>query len=294
MRRLLLFLIGISLVVGLLCIAGLQWLESEAGRAFVRDRVVAAIGGGMAGTFEIQSIEELSLHRVRARGVTFRDPGGKPAIEVTETVVDFAPSQLWSGPYGFSRADIDGCRVHVTEDEQGKINMERTFASKKKKDEGDDDPAKKKDGREVDLRSMITSGCTLIIGGGSLPSLRMTELEGIMRVHIASDGKVGLRFDGYQGTFEKGLPTGVLKFREVAGHVDPGEAKLLHFDGKGRSEGAPVAFVLDILSKPKTRVKIDATFPELSANGLRAMAVAGFSKFSDTLEFDVHHGKRDD
>lgn len=293
MRRLLLFLIGTGLVVGLLCIAALQWIETDSGRAFVRDRVVSAIGGGMAGSFDIERIEELSLNRVHARGVTFRDPTGKPAIEVTEAVVDFELSQLWSGPYGFSRADIDGCRVHVTEDEQGKINIQRTFASKKKPDEGDDAP-KKNDGREIDLRSMITSGCTLVVGGGSLPSLRMTELEGIMRVHIASDGKVALRFEGYDGTFEKGLPTGVLKFREVAGHVEPGEAKLLHFDGKGRSEGAPVEFVLDILTKPKTRVKIDATFPELSANGLRAMAVAGFSKFSDTLEFDVHHGRQND
>ena len=289
MRRLLLVLIGTLLVLGLLCIAALKWIETEAGRAFVRDRVVAAISGGMAGSFDIESIEELSLHRVRARGVTFRDPTGKPAIEVTEAVVDFEPSQLWGGPYGFNRADIEGCRVHLSEDQQGKLNMQRTFAGKAEPEGAEDEP-KKKDRTEIDLRSMVTSGCTLIIGGGGLPSLRMTDLKGIMRVQIGSDGKVALRFDDYQGTFEKGLPTGVLRFREVAGRVDPGEPKLLHFDGKGRSEGAPVKFVLDILSKPKTRVKIDATFPELSANGLRALAVAGFSKFSDTLEFDVHHG----
>jgi hypothetical protein len=111
-----------------------------------------------------------------------------------------------------------------------------------------------------------------------------------MRVHVLRDGKVQLHFDGYRGTFDKGLPTGTLAFHDVKGWVEPGTPKLLHFDGSGRSEGSPVDFRLDILREPKKRVKIDAKFPTLTANAVRALAVEGFTSFSDTLELDVQPG----
>lgn len=288
-RRVLLYGLLAALTLGIGVVLLLTWLESEPGRAFVRDKLTSAIGGGMAGSLEIESLEEIGFHHVRARGVTFRDPDGQPAIAVQRVRVEFDPLQVFGDVYGFERADIDGCHVRVHEGEDRKVNMDKLFASNKpeKKEPSEEE---KKSEKEIDLRGMSTSACTLEIGGGSLPGLRMKELRGVMRVRVRGDGKVELRFDDYRGTFDKGLPTGTLAFREVKGWVEPGQPKLLHFDGTGRSEGAPVDFTLDIVREPKKRVKIDAKFPTLSANAIRALAVAGFTSFSDTLELNVEPG----
>ncbi len=288
-RRVLLYALLSALVVGLGAVLLLAWLESARGREFLRARLASAISGSMAGTMEVAALEEVGFRKVRARGVTFRDPDGQPAIEVDRVVVTYDPLQIFGSRYGFERADIDGCHVRVHEGKDGEVNMDKLFASKtpKKKEPGTEE---QKEESEIDLRGMNTSGCTLDIGGGSLPGLRMKDLTGIMRVRVLPDGKAKLAFDDYRGTFEKGLPTGTLVFREVRGWVEPGMPKLLHFDGAGRSEGSPVTYTLDILREPKKRVKIDAKFPTLSANALRTLAVAGFAAFSDTLDIDVHPG----
>ena len=43
-----------------------------------------------------------------------------------------------------------------------------------------------------------------VIGGGSLPDLRMESLHGIMRIQALPDDSVTLRFDEYRGNFVKG------------------------------------------------------------------------------------------
>jgi len=281
------------LIVGaaaLLALGALLW--TEWGLARVAGWVAAGVSSGIAGTLEIAHIDELTLTQVRARGVTISDPDGRPAIEAERAIIEFSPRAFLAGRMGWERARIDGCRVRLTEREKGgKLNMEETFRSpepKKPKEEGDKE---KEEGSDLDLREMATSRCVLLIEGGSLPKLRLVDLEGVMRVHVLPSGDVELRFDGYSGTIEDGLPTGVLAFRDVQGEVTPAAKRLLHFDGGGRSEGEKVEFKLDIFTKPEKKVKIGAVFPELSGPSLRAFAIGVWSRFSSSLELDVRHGR---
>jgi hypothetical protein len=111
-------------------------------------------------------------------------------------------------------------------------------------------------------------------------------------VHVAPDGTTDIRFDDYRGFFEQGLPHGQLKFHAVKGHVQTGHKRLLRFEGKGLFEEAAVSFELDIFTEPKKRVKIDAYFPELSAEVLSTMGVGLWSKLSGSaLEIHVRYGK---
>jgi len=280
---------GLVVLVSVL-LAMLLW--SPWGASLVRAQLNAAITQGIAGELAVTHIESLSLSRVVAHGVTIRAPDGKPAIVAERASIDFDLMQLWSGKYGWTRAEIEGCTVHVSEDAQGKINMEETFKSPPKPGEPPKSEAEKDEpGSEVDLRTMVTSGCLLLIGGGSLPELRLRDLEGIMRVHVLPSGDVELRFDEYRGIIDKGLPTGVLAFEQVSGVVQTGTKRLLHFDGSGESKGAPVEFKLEIDTEPETRVKIDARFETLSRGSLRAMGVSAFSMFSPTLDLTVSHGQ---
>jgi hypothetical protein len=298
MRRLILIVLSLCITGFLLAITVTTLLASEPGRAWVRDKINESITSGIAGRLEVAEIEQISLSRVRARGVKIFAPDGKPAIEADRAKLDFSIREMLSGRYGWSRAEVEGCLVHVTEDDQGKINMEETFKGRPKpgesaaaKEKESDKKSKEESGSDIDMRSMVTSGCTLVIGGGSLPKLRMVDLKGIMRVHVLPSGSTELRFDEYSGTFEEGLPTGVLVFRDVAGEVKTGLDRLLHFDGRGKSEGEAVSFALDIFLKPKKRVVIEARFPELTMASISALGVAAFSKFSPTLDMKVHHGK---
>lgn len=248
------------------------------------------ISSGIMGTLEVARIERLQWGRVEAYDVTIRAPDGKPAIEAKHAIIDFDPLQVFGNRVGWSRAEIEHCLVHVTENDQGDINMEKVFEKRrdpsKPKDEGEQ---KSGEGSDLDLRSMVTSDCTLIISGGELPTLKMKDLAGIMRVHVPPSGDCELRFDNYSGTFTDGLPTGELVFRDVVGAVMTSQDNLLHFDGQGRTKGSEVAFKLKISTKPK-QVRIDAKFPEVSFASISTRAVSLWSKLSPTLELNVSQG----
>ena len=168
--------------------------------------------------------------------------------------------------------------------------MEETFRARKTGGESSSKSQPSKEGA-LDLRTMVTSGMTLVIGGGSLPDLRMENIHGIMRITTHRDDSVTLRFDDYRGDFVKGLPTGRLDFEDVKGQVLTDKKRLLRFEGRGKSEGEPVAFTLDIHTEPKTMVEIDARFPRLSAESLATLGFAGYTKFVKGLDLDVQPGR---
>jgi hypothetical protein len=279
-------IVGVA-IIALVFVAGCFLMFTGNGRALAARGICDAINGGIAGKLEIGHISELGLGALRAHDVVIRAPDGQPAIEVAETRIDYDLWGMVTGTQGWDRAEIDDCRVHVTEDKRGKVNMEETFKSRTGDKPKEPKEPKDESGSAVDLRTMVTSRCFLYIGGGSLPPLELVDLFGIMRVYVAPDGKTDLRFDDYRGRIVKGLPTGVLDFEAVTGKVQTQQKQLLEFVGKGKSEGADVAFNLAIATEPKKRVKIDAKFPELSAGAARAMFVSAYSSFSSTIEMNV-------
>lgn len=294
MRRLLLVLVVLGIVAFLAATAGASVLGTAWGRDWVRERISRAISSGIMGRLEIESIDALSLSSLRARGVRIYAPNGEPAIEVERVKLDFELRDFYEGRYGWRRAEVEGCRVQVLEDARGEINMEQTFKGRPDPKKASSEGEKGQEQGKIELQNMVTSGCTLLIAGGDLPRLRMTDLRGIMRIEVLPDGPTQLRFDDYRGSFVEGLPTGELLFREVTGHVHTDQKQLLAFQGRGKSQGEPVSFTLAIDTKPKKRVKIDAVFPELTKASLRALAVEGFSAFSKTLELNIRHGGKDD
>jgi hypothetical protein len=289
-------LLGLALITTLLggALAILLW--TSWGRAHVCKRIASAITQEIAGRLEVDRFEELSLGHVRARGIRIFAPDGKLAIGADTATITFDLRDYLAGDYGWERAEITNGKVYVTEDERGKINMEETFRGRERRSEPKRVPTERSENAEseLDLRSMVTSNALLVISGGSLPRMRLTNLYGIMRVHVRRDGSVELRFDEFRGFFARGLPTGTLKFHDVAGQVVPSHDKLLHFDGRGTTQGAAVAFGLDIFTEPKKRVEIDARFPELTPAAAPTLGVATWSKLSPSLDVEVEFGNASD
>jgi hypothetical protein len=274
-----------------LAIAGLAayvLLCTAWGRARLCARLNQAVSRQMAGSLQVEEIEAIDLPHVTGRGVKLVAPDGKAAIEVEHAEIELELSSLLLGDFTWKRADITRGTVRVTEDRHGKINMEETFKSPPSESGKRREPSG--DGGEMDLRTMVTSDMVLLIGGGDLPTLRLVGLHGIMRVQVDKEGDVELRFDDYRGTFAKGLPNGVLQFRNVKGHVQTGKKRLLHFEGEGRFQGEEVRFRLDIFSEPKTKVEIDAFFPKLSAASLTTLGIDAWSKLTPGLDVKARHG----
>jgi hypothetical protein len=280
-------LAGVGLVA-LASAAAATLLYSDWGRDQVRRRVERAVSSGMMGELRIASIDRIALPWVHARGVQIVAPDGVPAIDVKQVRFELDLGELMDGRLVWHRAEIDGGIVRVLEDRRGRVNMEETFKARKTGSEGDGEPPPEEGA--LDLRTMVTSGMTLVIGGGSLPDLRMENIHGIMRIQTDREDAVTLRFDDYRGNFVKGLPTGRLDFVDVKGQVLTDRKRLLRFEGRGKSEGEPVAFALDIHTEPKTLVEIDARFPRLSAESLATLGFAGYTKFTRGLDLDVRHG----
>lgn len=284
-RKLAIALVLVASLALLASLATYALLASSWGRARLRDQICRAISSQIRGSLEIDEIEEVALPRVRARGVRIVAPDGTPAIDVESANIRFDLSSFLSGNFVWRRADIRNGIVRVREDARGRVNMEETFAPR------DPSQATRIEG-VLDMRTMVTSNMQLEIGGGELPSLRLIDIDGIMRVHVDRDGITDIRFDDYRGHFVKGLPHGQLNFRDVKGHVQTGHKRLLRFEGGGEFEGEPVTYTLDIITEPKQHVRIEANFPNLSAASLSTLGVAVWSRVNgSSLEIKVKHGR---
>lgn len=291
-RSALLGVVGFALLSGA---AGVWLLASDTGRAWVCARINAAVSEQMAGRLIIERIDELKPPHVKAGRVRILAPDGRPAIDVESADIEFDLMSFLTGDFAWHRAEIRDGTVWVTEDARGHINMEETFKAPSSGSQGtqaaDASSETAPDAGELDMRTMVTSNMKLIIGGGELPSLRMVDIHGIMRVHVNPRGETQIRFDDYRGHFVEGLPHGQLVFREVKGHVQTDHRRLLRFEGQGDFEHEKVAFTLDVFTEPRDLVKIDAHFPELSAAALSTLGVSAWSKLTPALEVVVHQGK---
>jgi hypothetical protein len=288
-------LLGV-LAFALLCgAAGVWLLASDTGRAWVCARINAAVSEQIAGRLVIERIDELRPPHVKAGRVRILAPDGRPAIDVESADIDFDLLSFFSGDFAWDRAEIRNGTVWVTEDAAGRNNMEETFKTPSSKSQAvraaDASAGTSADDGELDLRTMVTSNMKLIIGGGELPSLRLVDLHGIMRVHVNGQGETQLRFDDYKGHFVQGLPHGQLVFRDVKGHVQTGHQRLLRFEGRGDFQREKVAFTLDVFTEPRNLVKIGAYFPELSAPAISTLGVSAWSKLTPALEVDVRQGR---
>lgn len=284
------FLIAMAAFLAIAGLAAYVLLDTAWGKARLCARLSQAISRQMAGSLQVTEIEEIALPRVKAHGVRLVAPDGKAAIEVEQAEIELDLYTLLLGDFAWKRADISHGTVRVTEDAQGHNNMEETFKSPANDSSKRRERSEGKSDGELDLRTMVTSKMVLLIGGAGLPDLRLVDLHGIMRVQVDSNGDVQLRFDEYRGTFAKGLPNGVLQFRNVKGHVQTGAKRLLHFDGDGKFQGEEVSFRLDIFSEPRTRVEIDAFFPKLSAASISTLGLEAWSKLTPGLDVKVRHG----
>ncbi|HEX5657474.1 MAG TPA: hypothetical protein VFX59_09765 [Polyangiales bacterium] len=260
-------------------------LGTERGNRALSDFVAGKISSVFAGRMEIAHIDDLRIDRIVARGVRFIPPdNGPPAIDAPRVVMTFSAWKMLHGEYGWSRAEVDHPLVRVTENPRGKTNMEELFASPKGK--APNEPKKKDESSSpVAMENMVTTQAKLWLGGGSIPEMYLSELDGIMRIDIDPKGDATLRFDEYKGKLD-GLPSGHLDFADVSGSVWTGGKRLLQFTGHGKNKGQPVEFGLEISTKPSD-VRIDAQFDEVGVGSLAARMMAVWSQFSPGIDVEV-------
>jgi hypothetical protein len=267
-------------------------VRTDWGRNAIREYANEQVSAAMTGDLAIEHLDLVDLPHIRARGVRILAPDGKPCIEVEHIDAWLDLGAIWDGFFAWQRAEIRGGIVHVTEDAQGRVNMAETFRRPPESPSTSNDSTSEDEEEDpvdiLDLRTMVTSNMVLVISGGSLPSLRMVDLDGTMRVHVLPNGDTELRFDDYSGDFVKGLPTGLLNFREVKGHVQTAGKRLLRFEGSGKSEDEPVEFVLDIHTEPKQLTEIDAHFPKVSKESIATRLFALWTKFIPGLDLTLH------
>jgi hypothetical protein len=260
---------------------------SSWGRARICDYVNRHVSAALAGDLRIERLDAIALPTVRAHGVEILAPNGTSAIRVEDVEMELDLAAIVRGTFAWKRALIRAGIVHVLEDERGRVNMAETF--KLSELQADVEPGAP-GADQLDLRTMVTSDMTLVIGGGSLPKLRLERLRGVMRVHVLPDGRTQLRFDEYTGSIVRGLPSGRLDFHRVKGEVRAPADKLLHFEGEGKSEGEPLAFTLDVVNRPRERVDIEAEFFERSLEAFSTWLVSKWMQLgSGNVQIHVRH-----
>ena len=134
LRRLLaaagLALLAGAALLGVALSAAFLLVSTEAGRALLVPRLLAAANAGIAGRLSLEGFEVGRAGGVELRGVRLLDPGGEPVAEVDRIggVVDL--SRLRSRRVSL-RLDADGPRLFLRRGPDGRLNLEAALAPRR-------------------------------------------------------------------------------------------------------------------------------------------------------------------
>lgn len=134
LRRLLaaagLALLAGAALLGVALSAAFLLLSTEAGRALLVPRLLAAANAEIAGRLSLEGFEVGRAGGLELRGVRLLDPGGEPVAEVDRVrgVVDL--SRLRSRRVSL-RLDADGPRLFLRREPDGRLNLEAALAPRR-------------------------------------------------------------------------------------------------------------------------------------------------------------------
>lgn len=106
--------VGIVVLALVVIVGGVAiWLGTSSGRDFVRGALVRFVSDSIAGSMEVEAVDDVSLAGIEAHGVIFLDPNGDAVIEATHVTLELQWWALLGGRFISTRGRVRGGRVWI-------------------------------------------------------------------------------------------------------------------------------------------------------------------------------------
>ena len=245
-------------LLGFMLLAALVWLHGAGGRAFVARHVESAVTAQIRGELRVASVEAISRHGLRARGLRFIAPNGDVVITADAAVVDVRWSSLLRGRFVSPHATVTGGRVLLHDDAAGELSIDTATSSRSPGGSGA--PATGNEAT-LDLQHIDVEGITLVTSIHGIPAAHVTGIRGALQIvvreprgdlrlsltqlaasaRIATPAPIALRLTGGTFVFDGGSMD---RFRADVGGVLGGDRVRLHCTGHVRDDAMNVSLRL--------------------------------------------------
>jgi autotransporter translocation and assembly factor TamB len=182
-------LLGLALAVVFVLIGALISLQFKPVRAFIRDKVSAAVRGSLQGELYVADVRMPSFERIELSGVTLKDRRGVEVVALPSALIELQLRPLLAGRLVIERVEVDHLYVDLADlgDSAGLLSV---FASAEPKPP---DPTAGMSPIPVDVRRLCISEGVLELQPQAARRLRLRHIHTCVALGVARSLEVAIQ-----------------------------------------------------------------------------------------------------
>jgi hypothetical protein len=245
------------IVMGLLAVlslgASLLLTSTTGGRRWVADKIEQIVSDNVPGSLKIGELVDLGPPLV-AKDVRFFHPDGRVVLHCKDAEIVLDIMQALRGRLAFERAAVDGGRILLAMEKDGRVALEAALSEPSKPGGPPSDPH---GGLHYALQSMHVQNFELQFKAAGAPSYTLHGVEGFVGVRrIESSGTYVTLEKVSAKRVEPGLLGAKTALKQVDGWVHGKEKHVLHLDAATVIGSGSLDARVDMYDRKKTPIEV--------------------------------------
>jgi hypothetical protein len=242
--------IGIAAVVSLSLAA---WLTaSDSGKHWVKGRLEQAVSSQIPGKLRIGRIVELGPPLI-AEDVRFYHPDGRVVLVADRAEVEPALLQAIRGRLGFERAAVDGGKIVLSPDPDGRIALEAALDAPSKPGE----PSDPNGGLHYALQSMHVQHFRVEAKISDLADFKLHDVEGFVGVRRIETSGTQVQLERISGRLSPDILGKRTELKQVDGWVHGKEKHVAQLTAAMRIGAGEMDTKLDVFDRDKAPIVVE-------------------------------------
>ncbi len=256
------------------------WLtSSDSGKRWVADRLEKAVSKAIPGSLEIGRLLELGPPVV-AQDVRFIHPDGRVVLHAKHASIVPDVTQAFQGRLAFESADVEGGKIVLSPDPDGRVAFEAAVDEPPKPGEPNDPHG----GLHYALQSMHVEKFDVELDLGGPAKIKLHDVEGFVGVRRIESPGIRVRLEKISGRLEPEILGARTLLTQVNATIKGKEEHVAEASALVKIETGELKIKLDYFDREKTPVVI--VVERAKGEGDLAARAMDFADglFGDTLE----------
>lgn len=269
--------IGLSILVSVVLSAWLSWTES--GRRWVADRIESGVSDAIPGSLKIGKLLELGPPLL-VEDVRFFHPDGRVVLHAKRAEV--VPN-MWlavQGKLGFDRADVEGGRIVLSPDPDGRIAFEAAVDKPAKPGE----PSDPTGGLHYALQSMHVENYEVLLKLSDAADFKLVDVEGFVGVRRIETTGIRITLERISGRLDGGLLGKRTEIAKATGFVHAKVEHVVHLETAMKIGSGSLDATIDYYDRKKVPAVVRISNAEGEGSFVEDVLELGDDLFGESIE----------
>jgi hypothetical protein len=272
--------LAVAGVLALVSLALATWLtSSESGKVWVKGRIETLVTSQIPGQLRIGRIVDLGPPLI-AQDVRFSHADGRVVLVADHAEIEPDLSQALRGRLGFERAAVDGGRIDLSPDPDGRVAIEAALDKPKQPGQ----PSDPMGGLHYDLASMHVQNFKVEAKLKDLAEFKVEDVQGFVGVRRIETSGTVVKLERISGRVLPGFLGKKTQLEQVTGWIHGKQPHAAHFDAPIAIGDGALNAKIDVYDRDKTPVTIQIERSRGAGDLAASAAEFADGLFGDTLE----------